>query len=86
MVEAYSKRSDKVEAAREQYEFNKRLTDYKTSLETPSKSTTYFSPNPESSATRPATSWSQPRPRFVVTYPNSVRNFKRNSRSSAVYN
>lgn len=41
LVEAYAKRSDKAEAAKEQYEYNKKLSDYKKDVESPSKSTTY---------------------------------------------
>lgn len=40
IVDAYGKRSDKMEAAREQYEFNKKLNDYKNGLDSASKSTT----------------------------------------------
>lgn len=40
-LETYSKRNDKLEASREQYEFNKRLNDYKSGVESTSKSTAY---------------------------------------------
>jgi hypothetical protein len=40
MVEAYAKRTDKDQAARDTYEFNKKLNDYKTGVDVPSKNTT----------------------------------------------
>jgi hypothetical protein len=39
LTEAYAKRNDKDQAAREQYEYNKKLTDYKTGVDNASKNT-----------------------------------------------